>query len=108
VLTKDRGLLKRSLVTRGYCVRAADPKQQIREVLERFDLAGAVAPFTRCLRCNGLLAPVEKRAIVDRLPHRTREYYDEFYQCAACGQVYWPGSHYDHMQDFVAGFLKEQ
>lgn len=108
VLTKDRGVLKRRLVTHGYCVRATEPKEQVREVLERFDLAGRVAPFTRCLRCNGLLASVEKEAVLHRLPHRTQEHYDEFYQCTACGQVYWPGSHYDHMQAFVAGFLKER
>jgi uncharacterized protein len=104
VLTRDRGVLKRSLVIHGYCVRAADPKAQVKEVLERFDLAGSLAPFTRCLRCNGLLAPVDKAAILDQLPRRTREFYEDFYQCAGCKQVYWPGSHVEHMQDIVAGF----
>jgi len=32
LLTRDRGLLKRSLVTHGYCVRSTDPRQQIKEV----------------------------------------------------------------------------
>jgi uncharacterized protein with PIN domain len=103
VLTRDRGVLKRNLVSHGYCVRAAEPKAQVKEVLERFDLAGTVAPFTRCLRCNGLLEPVDKESVLDQLPHRTRHYYDSFYRCSACGQVYWPGSHFEHMQEFVDG-----
>jgi len=40
LLTKDRGLLKRKLVTHGYCVRATDRQAQVREVMQRFDLCG--------------------------------------------------------------------
>ncbi|HAR64399.1 MAG: hypothetical protein DKM50_13555 [Candidatus Margulisiibacteriota bacterium] len=25
----------------------------------------------------------------------------EFYYCNVCGKVYWKGSHYDHMLDFL-------
>ncbi|MBI4769776.1 MAG: Mut7-C RNAse domain-containing protein, partial [Chloroflexi bacterium] len=105
LLTKDRGLLKRRIVTHGYCVRAAQPRQQVREVLERFDLFGSVAPFRRCLRCNGLLEPVEKQAIADRLPPDTRAYYHEFYRCTACHRLYWPGAHYTAMQRFLKEIL---
>jgi uncharacterized protein with PIN domain/sulfur carrier protein ThiS len=105
LLTKDRGLLKRRLVTHGYCVRATDPKQQVKEVLERFDLFGNVSPFSRCIRCNGLLEQVSKQAIEGRLPPDTRQYYDDFYRCTACDQLYWPGSHYDAMQTLVREVL---
>jgi uncharacterized protein len=58
-----RGLLKRNQVTHGYCVRATDPRQRLAEVIHRFDLTGAAHPFTRCLRCNGLLHPASKDAV---------------------------------------------
>jgi uncharacterized protein with PIN domain/sulfur carrier protein ThiS len=67
LLTRDPGLLKRSIVTHGYAVRASNPKRQLGEVLQRFDLFGAVSPFARCLRCNGLLHPVSKEEISNRL-----------------------------------------
>ena len=101
LLTKDRGLLKRSAVTHGYCVRAIRPREQVVEVLRRFDLLGSIAPFCRCLRCNGLLYPVPKEEIADRLLPKTRQYYQEFYLCDACGQIYWAGSHLQRMQRFV-------
>jgi uncharacterized protein with PIN domain len=101
LLTRDRGLLKRSLVTRGYCVRSDSPAQQIREVAARFDLSGSAAPFHRCLACNGLLQPVEKHSIRDFLPAGTRERFDAFYRCAGCGKIYWPGSHYSRLQQIV-------
>jgi uncharacterized protein with PIN domain len=106
LLTRDRGLLKRSVVTHGYCVRGTNPRRQLVEVLRRFDLFEAVQPFRRCIRCNGLLEPVSKEAILHRLPPKTREYYDEFRRCQACDQIYWKGSHFQRMQQFVERVLE--
>ncbi len=57
LLTRDWGLLKRSVVTHGHAVRATASREQVAEIVERFDLAGSIQPFVRCLRCNGLLCP---------------------------------------------------
>ena len=40
-LTRDVGLLKRSIVTYGYWVRNTDPEVQLAEVLDRFDLVNS-------------------------------------------------------------------
>lgn len=98
LLTRDRGLLMRSAVTHGYLLRETDPRRQLAEVIRRFDLERSFRPFTRCLRCNGLLDPVAKEAILDRLLPKTRRYYDTFAACRDCGRIYWPGSHYQDMQ----------
>lgn len=106
LLTRDRGLLKRSAITYGYYVRETDPPQQVVEVLRRFGLFGAIAPFRRCIHCNGITRPVPKQAIDARLPPRTRDYYDEFHVCQACDRIYWKGTHYQRMQRFIAGVLQ--
>ena len=108
LLTRDKGLLMRSLVTYGYYVRATNPEQQVVEVLQRFDLFGKVLPFQRCIRCNGLLEPVAKEAIVDQLPQKTRLSIDEFHRCRECHQIYWRGSHYERMQQFIEGVLSSR
>ncbi|HSG18901.1 MAG TPA: Mut7-C RNAse domain-containing protein [Anaerolineae bacterium] len=101
LLTKDRGLLKRKMVSHGYLVRETDPELQMLEVVGRFDLRDRVQPFRRCLRCNGLTDEVPKSAVIDRLPANTRRYYDEFRLCRDCQQIYWKGSHYKRMQAFL-------
>jgi uncharacterized protein with PIN domain len=101
VLTRDVGVLKHAAVRRGYFVRETQPGRQLVEVLRRYDLVARAAPFTRCVRCNGVLARVSKPEVLDALPPRTREHYDEFSRCAACGRVYWPGSHYSRMRAFL-------
>lgn len=101
LLSRDRGLLKRSEVTRGYCVRANDPFEQLEEVLRRFDLDRKIQPFERCLHCNQLLEPALKEEVEDRLPPGVRELYDEFCLCPGCGRVYWEGTHFKRMEGFV-------
>ena len=107
LLTRDRGLLKRGEVTHGYFVRENHPRGQLVEIIQRFDLAGSVEPFKRCLRCNGLLVSVRKKDIIDSLPAKTQQYYDKYRRCQMCGRIYWRGSHYQHMQRFIAQVLEE-
>lgn len=99
LLTRDRGLLKRSVVRHGYLVRDDDPRRQLAEVVARYRLSGTAAPFTRCVRCNGTIAPVDKAEVVERLTGepRTLRYFDTFGRCDGCGSIYWPGSHFDRM-----------
>lgn len=94
VLTRDRGLLKRSIVSHGYLVRSTDPKAQLREVLERFDLLDSMRPFSRCSVCNGIIEEVGREEVLPRLPARTAHTQEEFARCRTCGRVYWQGTHY--------------
>jgi uncharacterized protein with PIN domain len=107
LLTRDRGLLKRGMVTHGYCVRETNPRCQLVEVLRRFDLLGSIEPFIRCIRCNGLLEDVCKKEVLDLLPLQTRRSYNVFRRCQACGQIYWRGSHFQHMQRFIEGVCED-
>jgi uncharacterized protein len=101
LLTRDVGLLKRAMVTHGYFVRQTAVRRQFEEVMARFDLYRSVRPFTRCLRCNAGLAPVNKAEIAASLPPRTAGLYDDFLRCPACGRIYWKGGHYRRMRDFL-------
>jgi uncharacterized protein len=101
ILTRDRDLLKAKLVTRGYWIRSSGPEEQIKEVLKRFDLKNNLNPFTRCLECNGLLQNVSKKEITDLLQPKTRNFYTEFKKCNRCGKIYWEGSHYERMKQFI-------
>lgn len=101
VLSRDRGLLKRAAITRGYSLRETGPRAQLAEVVRRFNLARLAAPFTRCLACNAPLQPVAKEAVVDRVPPRIRERHEEYFECPSCLRVYWKGTHHQRMSALV-------
>jgi hypothetical protein len=106
LLTRDRGLLKRSSVLFGYFVRETKPQKQVEEILNKFDLHGEARPFTRCVKCNGILIPVSKKEIFERLEPKTRMFYEDFHLCSTCQQVYWKGSHFKKIEQFVSGLLE--
>ena len=107
LLTKDRGLLKRNIVTHGYYVRGTQPRDKLIEVLRRFDLFQQVQPFTRCIRCNGLLENVTKEEVLQFLPPKVKAGYDSYRRCRECEQIYWKGTHYERMQQFIQHVLHE-
>jgi uncharacterized protein len=106
-LTRDRGLLKRRAITHGLFVRSDHPEEQTLEVIRRLDLAQRLAPFTRCVRCNGRLVAVTKDEVVDHLEPLTRLYYDDFSRCSECGRIYWRGSHHARLVSFVEGLRNQ-
>lgn len=97
LLTRDRHLLMRKVVTQGFCPRSLEPEEQLEEVVRRFGLTQWIRPFQRCLRCNTPLQPASKESVQERLEPLTKKYFDEFHICPACSQIYWKGSHYDRM-----------
>jgi uncharacterized protein with PIN domain len=97
LLTRDLGLLKYRKIKWGYWLRSQQPEVQLAEVIRRFDLADSIHPFARCIHCNGAIAPVDKQAIISKLPQKTIQYFHEFYACSSCAKVYWKGSHYENM-----------
>ena len=105
LLTRDRGLLKRNQVKHGYCVRGKIPREQVVEVLHRYSLEDRIEPFSRCARCNGLLTPVSKTEVYERLEPKTKLYYDDFRICRDCDQIYWKGSHYERMEKAIQELL---
>lgn len=108
VLTRDRSLLKRRIITHGYFVRADRPKMQTREVLQRFALYSLIRPLTRCTQCNGILTETGKKSIEHRLEPLTRRYYDKFLICPECNRIYWQGSHSMRIKQLLAEFVDEK
>jgi hypothetical protein len=106
ILTRDIGILKQSEVTHGYFVRADNPKKQLPEIIQRFDLKDMIKPFTRCLECNGLLKQADKNEIREQLEPSTEKYYNKFYVCESCKKIYWKGSHYKDMIEFINETIK--
>jgi uncharacterized protein len=91
LLTRDRGLLRRRALTAGAYVRGDQADDQLADVLDRFD--PDLAPWTRCLGCNGELEPVPVEQVAHLLEPGTLRTYDDFSRCRGCGRAYWRGAH---------------
>lgn len=101
LLTRDRGVLRHSAVTRGYWLRETDSRRQTEEIVRRFDLARSLRPLTRCVVCNQLLREATGEEVRNRVPPGVLKWCHEFRACAGCQRVYWPGSHYRRMRRWI-------
>lgn len=107
LLSRDRGLLKRSIVRRGYVLRSYRPHVQLREVVDRFELAPASRPFGRCLRCNGVLEAIDPAVARPLVPPRVALEQAEFRRCSGCSALFWRGSHHARMIRLIEALLPE-
>ncbi|MCG4455906.1 Mut7-C ubiquitin/RNAse domain-containing protein [Pseudomonas sp. MMS21-TM103] len=102
VLTRDRELLKRRLVSHGCYVHARKPAEQLYELCQRLDLAPSIKPLSRCLHCNQPLQSIDVQEARERLPSRIGYSYSQFMQCHGCGRLYWQGTHWRNMSALLS------
>jgi len=105
LLTRNRDLLKHRKLVFGRLVRSQNPERQVKEIINLYSLEDRLQPFSRCIACNGMLAEVQKDAIIDRLLPLTKKYFHRFRQCSGCNNIYWHGSHHDKMTSKIAMIL---
>jgi uncharacterized protein len=107
ILTKSRKLLKFRDVTRGIFLRPGTPVEQIRRIMDLLSLRGVIVPFSRCLRCNSLLARVTKESVFDRIPPKARACHEDYSYCSGCDRIYWQGTHFARIKQKVDEILVE-
>lgn len=94
LLTRDRGLLARRLVTRGLLVDSDDLATQLRLVASACGVTlDATRCFSRCLECNSETVESSRADVAGRVPPYVLRNHERFRTCPDCRRVYWSGSH---------------
>ena len=109
LLTTDTRLMTRGVITHGIIPALVIPISlkkfgQFRHVLDTLRLPRQNA---RCMPCGGSLLPVAKETFKDQIPPRTYPWLDEFYRCERCGQLFWPGTHWERIEARMAAGARE-
>lgn len=112
LLTRDRHLLMRRIITHGFVIRSEIPIIQIAEVLNRLDLWDSISPFSRCVQCNSKLQDLKNNnriytELLKQIPQKVKEWCYEYSYCSNCKKVYWKGSHYTSLLDKIS-FIKSK
>jgi hypothetical protein len=61
-------------------------------------------PFSRCLKCNSVLARTDSS---ENVPELVRQRTKEFWFCSHCNHTYWLGSHTDRMLERLRGWKQK-
>lgn len=102
LLTRDTELARRPEVGPHGFIRHDRVQHQLRQVAVEFRL-GPERAGTRCMRCNVVVEVLPRAAAAGRVPPHVWRTQQDFKRCPACGRIYWPGTHWDHMTHELSG-----
>ena len=97
LLTRDFELYKRA-IARGidaYYVEGKSESDRLAEIAKRYGVPLVIdMEKSHCPVCNSMLKAMPKEQLSGELEKNTFTYYDKFWKCPNCGQVYWQGAHW--------------
>jgi len=98
LLTRDKELASRAAGL-GHLVQSDVLDEQLADIRKAFDLdLSGERPLSRCSLCNARLVAIGKgEAEKAGVPAPIVQRHDRFWRCPGCGQLYWPGSHYERI-----------
>ena len=99
LLTRDRVLHRRALLSgvKSLYFEATDIVEVLKQISKELQLhLNFDEKASRCPTCNSPLRRASKDEVSRKVPEGVLKRYDKFWVCsnAACGKVYWIGSHW--------------
>ena len=104
LLTKDLELYQRA-IAKGIDALYLEGKtesERLAELAKRYSLPLAIdMEKSRCPVCNTKLKEMPKELLSGEVEKNTFIYYDKFWKCPNCGQVYWQGAHWEKISNIL-------
>ena len=104
LLTRDFELYKRA-VSRGleaFYVEGKRESDRLAEVTQRYGLSLEIdMDKSHCPLCNTPIKSSQKEQLKTQLQSNTYRYYNQFWQCPNCGQIYWQGAHWKQISKTI-------
>lgn len=100
LLTRDRELHARC--KNSLLVDSTELKKQIAEVMAALNLEiNLKKTLSRCTVCNTPVEKIAKEEVMGRVPPHAYESNDDFWICPGCKRIYWLGTHWANMKNFM-------
>jgi len=104
LLTRDLELYKRA-IARGldaFYLEGSSESERLAKVSKRYNLSLEMdMEKSHCPLCNTKLQATPKEQLSLELEKNTFTYYDKFWKCPNCGQVYWQGTHWKQISSTI-------
>ena len=101
LLTRDLRLYKQA-TSRGadaFLVEGKTEDERLAELAKRFNLKLEIDVATSyCPKCNTRIELISKDEVANHVPTTTYAYYNEFWKCPKCEQIYWQGAHWKRIE----------
>jgi uncharacterized protein with PIN domain len=106
LLTRDLELFQQAKVhgVNSFLVEGRTEAERLACLAKKYEFSLKIdITVSRCPKCNAQIKVVSKDSVVEKVEKATFTYYNEFWQCPSCGQIYWQGAHWKR----IANTLEE-
>jgi hypothetical protein len=107
LLTRDTGLVEKAKAPKALFVRSENWNEQVRLVLDEFNLWEEATPYSRCLECNVALRDLSRENAKNLVAPFIHEHAVSFASCPSCNRVYWQGTHTKDMKAKIEEILSK-
>jgi len=101
LLTRDLELYQQA-IGRGaeaFLVEGKTEAEKLANLVKRFNFRLEIdVRVSRCPKCNARIKSVSKADVINKIPKTTASYYNEFWECPNCRQIYWRGAHWKRIE----------
>ena len=101
LLTRDLELYEQATAKAvdAFYVQGKTETEKLAELTKRFNIKLDMNMATsRCPKCNTKVETTSKEEVVGKVEKSTFAYYNEFWKCPRCEQVYWQGAHWTRIR----------
>jgi hypothetical protein len=101
LLTRDLELYQQATAkeVNAFYLKGKTEEEKLAELAKRFKIKLDIDMTTsRCPKCNTRVKPASKEKVADKIEKTTFAYYNEFWECPKCGQIYWQGAHWTRIR----------
>jgi len=105
LLTRDLELYQRAVANGVQVVymEGTDEAEKLAKLAKKYGFSLEInLEKSRCPKCNARIKPIDKKLVKGKVPETTYKYYDKFWECQKCGQIYWQGAHWKRINDTLA------
>lgn len=101
LLTRDLELYQQATAkgVQAFYVDGQTEAENLAKIAQRFGISLDIdMAKSRCPKCNAQVKPIPKEKVAGKVEESTYTYYNEFWECPKCGQIYWQGAHWTRIR----------
>lgn len=102
LLTRDLELYQQATAKgiEAFYLEGKTETERLAQIAKRFKIKLNIdMAKSRCPKCNAKVKPTPKEKVADKVEKDTFTYYNDFWECPKCGQIYWQGAHWTRIRE---------
>jgi uncharacterized protein with PIN domain len=101
LLTRDLELYQQATAkgVQAFYIDGKTEAEKLAKLAQRFGINLEIdMTISRCPKCNAQVKSTSKEKVKGKVEETTFNYYNDFWECPKCGQIYWQGAHWTRIR----------